>query len=257
MEDKLPIPKPNNLPWLLLVIAAFIIGTLWTKVQVLQQPKNSPSVAGTKTNEPTVDSSPLANDKLQTYAKELKLDTKAFESCLTSGAQTSSVNNDLSEGSNIGVNGTPAFFVNGYMISGAQPFDNFKQVIDFLLKGGTLESKNLPTSLETLVKQGAVSVEKKTVNIGSAPTKGSANAKITLVEYSDFECPFCQRAYGTVKQILKTYASDLRFVYKHYPLTQIHPHAQKAAEAANCAAQQGKFWDYHDKLFEVQGAQVS
>lgn len=259
MEERTHNSNSNTIPWLLLVVAAFIIGTLWTKVQALQggtaNKETTGTVAGAKAGGDTAgDSSPLTDVNLKAYAKELKLDTNKFDTCLTSGAQASAVKNDLDGGTSLGVSGTPAFFVNGYLISGAQPFDNFKKVIDYLLTGGTLESKNLPAALDTLVKQGAVSAEKKTVDIGNAPSQGNPSARITVVEYSDFECPFCQRVYPTVKQLLKTYGNDLRLVYKHYPLTQIHPHAQKAAEATNCAMDQGKFWEYHDKLFEVQGA---
>ncbi len=80
--------------------------------------------------------------------------------------------------------------------------------------------------------------------------KGGKNAKVTIVEYSDFECPFCKRALPTVNQILDTYGDDVRLVYRHFPLRSIHANAQKAAEASECAADQGKFWEYHDLMFE-------
>lgn len=82
---------------------------------------------------------------------------------------------------------------------------------------------------------------------------GPKDAKVTVIEYSDFECPFCQRFYPTVKEILKSYPKDVRFVYRHFPLTSIHPNAQKAAEATECAAKLGgndAFWKLHDKIFE-------
>ena len=82
--------------------------------------------------------------------------------------------------------------------------------------------------------------------------KGGKDAKVTIVEYSDFECPFCGRAFPTVEQVMETYGDDVRLVYRHFPLNSIHPQAQKAAEASECAADQGKFWDYHDKLFANQ-----
>jgi protein-disulfide isomerase/copper chaperone CopZ len=78
---------------------------------------------------------------------------------------------------------------------------------------------------------------------------GDFNAPITLVEFSDFECPFCARHYSTLKRILEEYKGKVRLVYKHFPL-RFHPNAQKAAEASECAGEQGKFWEYHDKLFE-------
>ena len=81
-----------------------------------------------------------------------------------------------------------------------------------------------------------------------SPARGPANAPIELIEFSDFQCPFCMRANPTVQQVLSTYGDRIRFVYRHYPLPN-HPNARPAAEAAACAAEQGKFWPYHDKLF--------
>ena len=82
------------------------------------------------------------------------------------------------------------------------------------------------------------------------PSKGPADARITIVEFSDFQCPYCQRAMGTIQQVLEKYPADVRLVYRHLPLESIHPHARAAAEASFCADAQGKFWAYHDKLFE-------
>ncbi|MEM7819740.1 MAG: DsbA family protein [Candidatus Aenigmatarchaeota archaeon] len=79
---------------------------------------------------------------------------------------------------------------------------------------------------------------------------GSENASIIIVEYSDFQCSACRSAYPVVKQVIDTYGNKIKFVYKHFPLTQIHPYAQKAAEASECAADQEKFWEYYTKLFE-------
>jgi len=81
--------------------------------------------------------------------------------------------------------------------------------------------------------------------------RGDFNAPITLVEFSDFECPFCERHYPTLNKILENYKGKVRLVYKHFPLG-FHPNAQKAAEASECADEQGKFWEYHDKLFDNQ-----
>ncbi|MEK7159000.1 MAG: DsbA family protein [Patescibacteria group bacterium] len=81
--------------------------------------------------------------------------------------------------------------------------------------------------------------------------RGNFNAPITLVEYSDFECPFCEKIYPTFKKLLSDYPDQVRLVYKHFPLG-FHPNAQKAAEASECADEQGKFWEYHDTLFDNQ-----
>ena len=83
--------------------------------------------------------------------------------------------------------------------------------------------------------------------------RGNKNAKVTLIEYSDFECPFCLRHVDTMESILKKYPNDVRLVYRHYPLS-FHPEAQKAAEASECAGVQGKFWEMHDMIFAANEA---
>jgi len=84
--------------------------------------------------------------------------------------------------------------------------------------------------------------------------QGPATAPVTLVEYGDYECPYCGEAYPIVKEIQRRLSDRLRFVFRNFPLTQSHPHAQHAAEAAEAAAAQGKFWEMHDSLFEHQQA---
>lgn len=92
------------------------------------------------------------------------------------------------------------------------------------------------------------------VDIATAghPTLGPANAPVTIVEFSDFECPFCGNLFPVLKEIEAKYADKIRVVYRQFPLTQIHPHAQKAAEASLCAKDQNRFWEYHDSLFANQ-----
>lgn len=82
--------------------------------------------------------------------------------------------------------------------------------------------------------------------------KGKLDAKVTLVEFSDFQCPACGAAFPTVRTVFEKYKDRIRFVYRHFPLTTIHPFAITAAEASECADQQGKFWELHDALFEQQ-----
>ncbi len=81
------------------------------------------------------------------------------------------------------------------------------------------------------------------------PALGPADAPVTIVEFSDFQCPYCERANSVVKQVRERYPESVRLVYKQFPLESIHPQARGAAEASLCAADQERFWDYHDKLF--------
>jgi protein-disulfide isomerase len=92
------------------------------------------------------------------------------------------------------------------------------------------------------------------VNIGSDHIRGSINAPITIVEYGDYECPYTGMAYPIVKEIMKQFGDQIYFVFRNFPLNDIHPHAQHAAEAAEAAAAQDKFWQMHDYLFEHQKA---
>jgi protein-disulfide isomerase len=94
----------------------------------------------------------------------------------------------------------------------------------------------------------ALEPPRQSVSAADGAAKGPANAPIEIIEFSDFQCPYCQRANPTVDQVLKTYGDRIRFVYRHFPLGN-HPNARPAAEASQCAAEQGKFWPYHDKLF--------
>ena len=87
------------------------------------------------------------------------------------------------------------------------------------------------------------------VSTDAAPVRGPANAPVTIVEFSDFECPFCKRAHPTLTQLLKDYPGKVKLVYRDFPLESIHPQARRSAEAARCAEDQGKFWDYYDVLF--------
>jgi protein-disulfide isomerase len=81
-------------------------------------------------------------------------------------------------------------------------------------------------------------------------SRGPKDAPVTIVEFSDFQCPFCKTATVTIKQVLDKYPGKVRLVFRDYPLASLHPQAPKAHEAARCAADQSKFWEYHDVLFE-------
>src|SRR5437762_14019714 len=85
-------------------------------------------------------------------------------------------------------------------------------------------------------------------------SSGTGDARVTLVEYGDFECPFCGGAYPELQRVLRDLGPKIRFVFRHFPLAEAHPHAPHAAEVAEAAAAQGKFWQMHDLLYQRQAA---
>ena len=124
------------------------------------------------------------------------------------------------------------------------------------LFGGTLDTA--PTPSPTPASAPSPSAPEPTakpvrpVNEKTDHVIGAKNAKVTLIEYSDFECPFCKRHFATMAQVLKSYPNNVRLVYRHFPLS-FHQNAGKEAEASECAAELGgndAFWKFHDKIFE-------
>ena len=113
--------------------------------------------------------------------------------------------------------------------------------------------KELRSRYPVTVALRAPSVE---IAIEGEPSLGPANAPVTIVEFSDFQCPYCRQAQGTLKQLMAVYEGKVKLVFRDFPLRNIHPQAQKAAEAAQCAAEQHKFWPYHDKLFASTNFQM-
>jgi protein-disulfide isomerase len=102
-------------------------------------------------------------------------------------------------------------------------------------------------SIESRGPKLSMPVSEKRDHILGPPTAG-----VTLVEYGDYQCPYCGKAYGVLKKLLKQAGDSVRLVFRNFPLTQIHPYAHHAAEAAEAAALQGKFWEMHDMLYENQ-----
>jgi protein-disulfide isomerase len=124
-----------------------------------------------------------------------------------------------------------------------------------LLKGA-LGEQAVMAYLEQLKQQNNVKItlpEPRVQVAANGPAKGAEGAPVTIVEFSDFQCPFCSKAVPTMDQLLANYAGKVRLVFRHFPLP-FHENAQKAAEAAVCADQQGKFWQLHDAMFAHQTA---
>jgi protein-disulfide isomerase len=212
----------------------------------------------------------LNRPDIEKYAEQIGLNMSKFKSALDEGKFKAKVAEDQSAGSAVGVNGTPTFFINGQAQVGGPTFDQWKSRVedeikkaDKLLAAGTkidklyekmLEESAAPAPTAAANPSPGGGAPAKDVQVGSAPVKGPKNAPITIVEYSDFQCPFCSRAVDVVKQLEGSYKDKFRFAFKHQPLATLHPNAQIAAEASMAANEQGKFWEYHDKLFANQRA---
>jgi len=118
-------------------------------------------------------------------------------------------------------------------------------------QGMEAQAAQQPSVPQIQPTQGPVRLDN--VETDGDPQIGPNNAKVTIVEFSDFQCPYCQRFRDdTFDALFEKYGDDIRFVYRDFPLSSLHPQAQKAAEAAECANDQGKFWEMHDLLYENQ-----
>lgn len=204
----------------------------------------------------------LSNEDLFGYAKELGLDVAKVKAAITNKTYAASIKADQELADDVQASGTPHFFINGRRLVGAQPFEKFKSVIDEEIKTAqALLAKGVaPKDLyDAIIKEGKSPPppEKKTVDAPApnSPFKGSANAKVVMEIFSDFECPFCKRVEPTITQVEKTYGEKLKIVWRHKPLP-MHKNAPLASEASQEVFAQkgnGAFWKYHGLLFENQG----
>jgi protein-disulfide isomerase len=175
------------------------------------------------------------------------------------------VDADLREAKALGVQGTPTFFMNGISINGAQPFDNFKKAIDEQLtkanekiEAGVAKDRVYAELARENFKPGAKHAPDTTtvfkVPLGRSPVRGDPNALVTIVEFADFQNPFCARVEPTLKELTDKYGAELRLVWKNYP-QPFHKEDEPAAEAAiEVRAERGDkaFWELHDRIFAAQ-----
>ena len=207
----------------------------------------------------------LDDASLEGYAKQIGLDIAKWKAAKDSQKTKDIIAKDMALSQSLGASGTPAFFINGRKLSGAQPIDNFKKIIDEelakaeeLVKNGTRpqdvyakvmeKGVTAPPAAPAAAAQAPAGGIKKVDVPADSPSKGPKFAKVTIVEWSDFQCPFCSRAVPVLKQILEAYPKDVKVVFRHQPLP-FHSNAQISAEASMAAHEQGKFWEMHDKMF--------
>ncbi len=217
------------------------------------------------------------------FAEELGLDSQRFAADVNDAGTAKYVERQMAIGKSLGVRGTPNFFINGKKLSGAQPYERFSKEVenaigeaDAELKKGTpkwrlhevLSEKRNARYAAVMVRGEKVPdlpppspppvrprPDDKTVYkvelTGDEPTRGNKDALVTLVEFSDFQCPFCARASGTLAKLLERYPKELRIVFVHHPLP-FHRDAVAAHKASMAAQRQGRFAPFYEKLMANQ-----
>jgi len=226
----------------------------------------------------------LTRANLETYAQQIGLDMTRFRNALDRHTHQRSIDADKALAAQVGANGTPNFFINGIQLVGAVPIEQFVEKIDAeianaerMVRSGTARNQVYASLMRTArsgpapaptapgaqpnqppagPRPGAPdpAATYKIELTGREPANGPADALVTVVQISDFECPFCSRVEPTMTQLRTDYGNDLRVVWVNNPLP-FHQNATPAAMAAMEAFQQGgnaKFWQMHAKLFEHQ-----
>ncbi len=216
----------------------------------------------------------LSDESYEKWATASGIDLQAFRKAIASEPTKRKVDADMALAKQLGISGTPSFRINGVTLSGAQPFDRFASVIDeqlaqakLLLQSGTPPNKVYValTNKNAEVTEAAAPTTKPTPPeedtavyrvpvLADDPVLGPAGARVTIVVFSDFQCPFCKRVEPTLKQIREQYGDNVRFVWKDLPLP-FHPQAMPAAVLGRLVYAKGgnqAFWAVHDELFESQ-----
>jgi len=240
----------------LLIIVAFYVGNLNKKITTLEKAvdglqNNGSANAGGSAG--AGEGAVFKNSDLVEVAKKIGLNASDFEKCLTSDEIKKEVEADQTAGSTAGVNGTPGVFIldnqtgNIGMVPGAVPFEMLDTMVKKMLAGITeADKKTDPTS------GIGYSDTKKTTLLGAGATDyvgGNKDAKFSLVEFSDIDCPFCKRFHPTAQKLVDTYKGQVNWVYRQFPLDQLHPNARMKAQGARCAGKLGgaeAFWKYLD-----------
>jgi protein-disulfide isomerase len=248
---QLPLPMhPNAMPAALASEAAREQGKFWPMHDLLIANQQA-----------------LGPADLERYARQLGLDLRRFKAAQGSAAAQQRVDQDKALADSIGATGTPNMFFNCRQVVGAQPYpqlkaaadDELKKVDALLAKGAKRDAglylkacdANLASAPAAAAAAPAPGQPVKIDLRPDDPVKGNPRAPVTVVLFSDFQCPFCSRVEPTLKQLEQAYPQDVRLAWKHKPLP-FHPNAMPAAMAAEAAREQGKFWPMHDKMFAAQ-----
>lgn len=189
----------------------------------------------------------MDRDQYLHYAALLHLDVPTFAHDLDSHRYFEKIRGDLAEGRALGIDSTPTLLINGHVLSGSQRPKDLTEILRTSLAEASENKAELAADagLELPPVQMADLVRNPTA------TRGPADAPVTIVEFTDFQCPFCRRAATPLGQFLAESGTPVRYVFRNFPL-DFHEHAELAAEAALAARAQGRFWEMHDLLFANQ-----
>lgn len=205
----------------------------------------------------------LDMERLQEAARASELDMTKIGEDLEALRWGTAVQKDLRQGRRLGVSGTPAYFINGRHIHGAKPVELLRAVVREELElaakwreQGIAADKIYAHAIadgyrEVQVRKPRPGLKPDViypVPIDDSPQRGPEHAPVTIVEFADFECGFCVRGHDTLDKLRRRYGDKVRVVFKHYPLP-FHSHAFLAARAALAAQAEGKFWEFHDRLY--------
>jgi protein-disulfide isomerase len=202
----------------------------------------------------------LEDADLEKVATDAGLNLEKVREAMKTHKYKSMIDSDSDLADDMQASGTPHFFVNGRRLVGAQPIDKFAPIIDEeIAKASALSAKGVAGAqiYDTLIKdgKGAPELERKSIPVPpNAPSRGNQNAKVTIVEFSDFQCPFCKRSEDAVNEVMKNYGDKIKFVWRNMPLP-MHPDAPLAAQASMEAFKQkgsDGFWKMHDLLYANQ-----
>ena len=197
------------------------------------------------------------NSAFAEFAEELNLDLDEFNSCLDSNKFQEQIRTDLDEAAQRGVRSTPSFFVNGEALVGAQPLEVFNQAIAAVKSGESIavEDEN-PAEGALPLEPPRVAPTPAAIPVSDAAASlGDPDAPVTIVEYTDYQCPFCQRHVdetmpGILSDMIDT--GRVHYVLKDLPLDSLHPEARTASLVARCAGEQDAYWPMHDEIFAEQ-----
>jgi protein-disulfide isomerase len=179
-------------------------------------------------------------------ALALKVDSAKYDACLTASGTAAALDKDLAEGTKLEIAGTPGFYINDWFLGGAYPFEAFQDAIAKAEQG--IHPPPTPTPLPEGVAPYDADPKRPGMTFDGSPSRGEPDARLILVGFNDFQCEGCRQAFETIDPLLKTKyidTGDLRQVFKFYPIL-----APNAAAASLCALEQGKFWEFHDLLFD-------